>query len=232
MIHAEEGRELLVSYKHKFIFIHVYKVAGTSVRAALRPYAEEPHFLGKVLRKLNVQAPSLIKRLRVFPHHAKATEVRRLLGSETYDGFFKFAFVRNPWDWQVSLYHFMLKDPKHPQHRLMCSFKDFDEYLEWRVTEDRQFQKDFVIDEKGDVIVDFIGRFETLEEDFGKVCERLNIDARLPHLNTSGHRDYRSYYNPRTIKMIEEHFRGDIEFFGYTFDGFSSESVLLPGVAR
>ena len=209
---------MLISYSHKFIFIHIYKVAGTSVRTALDPYAKKPCFLGKVLRKLNITIPFAMEKLAVFPHHAKAIEAKRILKDEVYNTFFKFAFVRNPWDWQVSLYHFMLKDPQNSQHNLICSFKDFDEYLDWRVNEDKQFQKDFVTDNSGKIIVDFVGKLEHLVEDFGPLCKLLGIDAHLPHDNKSYHRDYKSYYNPNTIKIVEDHFREDIELFGYTFD--------------
>jgi aminopeptidase-like protein len=95
--------------------------------------------------------------------------------------------------------------------------KDFDEYIDWRVNSEKRLQKDFVTDQNGELIVDFVGRYENLLEDFQHVCEALNLAASLPHLNKSPHMDYRSYYTGSSIKIIEENFKDDIEFFGYSF---------------
>jgi hypothetical protein len=196
---------MLLSLRHRFIFIHIYKAAGTSVTHALRPFTREP-----LLRRRTV--PRLPDRL---PDHLTAAEVRGEIG-ELFDRCFKFTFVRNPWDWQVSLYHYMLQTRKHPQHQLIRGMK-FDEYIRWRVTEDRHLQKEFVTDAAGKTIVDFIGRFENLETDFAAVCEKIGIAAKLPHRNRSRHADYRSYYDDTTRELIATHFRDDIEMFGYSF---------------
>jgi hypothetical protein len=101
----------------------------------------------------------------------------------------------------------------------------FEGYIEWRVANDVHFQKDFVTDESGNLIVDFIGRFENLTEDFARVCRRIGISAQLPHRNKSGRGDYRGQYSDRTAQMIADAFRDDIEFFGYDFDGPRSQPV-------
>jgi hypothetical protein len=185
---------MLLSLRHRFIFIHIYKVAGTSVTRALRPYCRF--------------APK-------FPDHITARELRAEIG-DVFDHSFKFAFVRNPWDWQVSLFHYMKQNRKHPQHVLIRDMT-FDDYVVWRVHEDKQLQKEFVTDEDGTVIVDFIGRFERLDEDFGEICRRAGIRATLRHSNRSRHDDYRSLYTDATRELIAEHFRPDIELFGYSF---------------
>jgi hypothetical protein len=76
-----------------------------------------------------------------------------------------------------------------------------------------------VTDAKGKQIVDFLGHYETLAEDFAKVCAKLNIKAELPHANVSDHRDYRTYYTAETREFVAKQFRRDIEMFGYDFDG-------------
>lgn len=192
---------MLLSLRHEFIFIHIYKAAGTSVTHALRPFAREPLLKWRKVPRL--------------PDHATAAELRDALG-DVFDRCFKFTFVRNPWDWQVSLYHYMQQTPKHPQHRIVRDMK-FDDYIRWRVTEDKHLQKEFVTDAAGKTIVDFIGRFENLDADFAKVCDTIGIKARLPHRNPSRHAGYRSYYDDVTRELVATHFREDVEMFGYSF---------------
>jgi len=209
---------MVISYSHQFIFFHLYKVAGTSIKKALDRYESKPPLIGKVFRRLNITELMPFPRWRAFPTHMKARMARNLLPEETFSSFFKFAFVRNPWDWQVSLYYYALQEKKHPQHELTKKFRDFDEYIHWRMTEDRQLQKDFVSDENGRMIVDFIGKYENLYDDFRHVCKILSLEAELPHLNKSDHQDYRSYYNDKTRELIARHFKEDIDLFNYTFD--------------
>ncbi|MBN1147305.1 MAG: sulfotransferase family 2 domain-containing protein [Anaerolineales bacterium] len=210
---------MLISHSHRFIFIHIYKVAGMSVRNALDAYATKPDIVNRLFYKLGLKIASPFQPCRMFPFHARAKLLKQGLPARIYDTYYKFAFVRNPWDWQVSLYHFMLQDPTHFQHELLKSMSGFGEYIEWRVSEDKNLQKDFVTDDNGKLIVDFVGRYERLADDFRRVCAALKIDATLPHINRSSHKDYRSYYDERSRKMVEEHFAEDIELFGYSFDG-------------
>lgn len=215
---------MLLSLSHRFLFIHVYKVAGTSVTTALQPYALQPkkllvnRVLGKINRLLGTRLCIPHHRYRVFRNHPRALDMKNLLPAGVFDSCFKFAFVRNPWDWQVSLYYYMLKNAEHFQHELVKKMSGFDEYLDWRVNSQIGLQKDFLVDQNGTMLMDYVGRFETLNEDFKQVCRKLNLNLELPYLNQSGHRDYRSYYTPRTRDLIATHFRPDIEMFGYSFD--------------
>jgi len=207
---------MLLSYDHRFIFIHNYRVAGTSIRKSLEKYVKRP-LLRRIFKEMGVGNKLSHHKWKTFPAHIKAKELRRILPAELYDTFYKFAFVRNPWDWQVSLYHYMLKNKSHRQHRFISAMESFDEYIVWRVNEGKVLQKDFVTDSEGTMIVDFVGRYESLSKDFLQVCKVLNINASLPHINKSPHRNYRSYYRAETRSLVEENFRADIELFGYTF---------------
>lgn len=213
---------MVISYRHKFIFIHTYKVAGTSIAQALHLYTFHNPFerlINGLRHRLNLDINVPFYKYRVFPLHIKARELRDQLPPKIFDEFFKFAFVRNTWDWQVSLYFFMKQTPSHFQHHLIAPMT-FDEYIEWRVIEDRKLQKEFVVDGNGQKIVDFIGRYERLYEDFQHVCcDILGLHATLPHMNKSARKDYRTYYNETTRRLVQEHFKEDIDFFGFTFDG-------------
>ena len=216
-----------ISYSHQFIFFHVAKVAGLSIRDALNGYAQEPEkFKIKRPPKMSGGKPNPFYEIwQVMLLHAKAKDAKKELPEDVYDNFYKFAFVRNPWDWQVSMYHFILKEKNHIRHQLVQSMGSFEEYLQWVINTKKpfargatKFQKDMVTDNEGNVIVDFVGHYETLAQDFRHVCQVLNLDASLPHINRTSHRDYRSYYNEKTRKMVAEHFKEDIDLFGYSFE--------------
>jgi hypothetical protein len=219
---------MLISYTHKFIFFHVAKTAGLSIREALKGYAQEPEkFKIKRPPKLKDGAPNpLYEVWEALLLHAKARDAAKELPAEVFDTSYKFAFVRNPWDWHVSMYHFILREKTHMRHKIVQSMGSFEEYLEWVVNTKNPYpkgatklQKDIITDADGKLLVDFVGRYEHLARDFAQVCRVLNIDATLQHINRTNHRDYRSYYNERTRNIVAEHFSADIELFGYTFDG-------------
>lgn len=198
------------------------------MREVLQPFCTE-------LEKFKIRRPPKLKGDQFNPMyavwetmllHAKARDVKKELPPEVFNEFFKFAFVRNPWDLQVSLYHFMLRDPAIPRHAEVKACGSFDAFIEWVLkTPDpypkgiTKLQSEMLADSQGKLLVDFIGRYETLSADYARVCEKVGVDAPLPHLNKSAHQDYRSYYNDRTRDLVAENFKNDIELFGYSFDG-------------
>jgi len=220
---------MLISYSHHFIFFHVAKVAGLSIRNALEPYVQEPEKfkIRRPPKTLGDKPNPLYEMWESFLIHAKAKDAKQELPDDIYNNFYKFAFVRNPWDWQVSMYHFILKETSHIRYKLVKSMTSFEEYLEWIINTKKpyakgatKFQKDMITDNDGNLIVDFVGKYETLAQDFQHICKIINIKASLPSINRTLHRDYKSYYNDKTKKMVEEHFKEDIELFGYTFDNY------------
>lgn len=208
---------MLLSRRHGYLYVHVYKVAGQSVKLALR--REEYRHLPLLRTPLAhlVESP-MAYTFRPLGPHASARELRDWLGEEEFASLFKFTFVRNPWDWQVSLYHFIQQNKLNHQRRLVQGMRDFDEYIEWRVNEDPHTQSEYLCDRHGELLVDFVGRYEQLKEDFDAVCRRLGLDLELPHVNATKHRDFRTYYSDRSRKLVQEAFAEDIERFGYTFD--------------
>jgi len=208
---------MVISHIKKYIFIHVYKVAGGSIRNHLHRYGN-----ASLLTKVDKLKSILGMKSNIFSDnfndHIRANELKEQIPSNIFDSYFKFAFVRNPWDWQVSLYHYTLETPSHPQHQFLHAMANFEEYIEWRVNNEVRFQKDFVCDEEGNLLVDFIGKFENLYEDYNAICKTLNIpDAKLPHRNKSNHKNYKKYYNSITKELIAKAFKKDIDFFEYTF---------------
>jgi uncharacterized protein YpuA (DUF1002 family) len=80
-------------------------------------------------------------------------------------------------------------------------------------------QLDWFTDKNGKIIVDFIGKFENLNNDFNIVKNKLNIDVQLPHSNITNlkKKHYTEYYTQKTRDIIAEKFKVDIEYFGYEF---------------
>ena len=223
---------LCYSPRLRFLFIHVFKTGGSSVREALAPQAYRPaESSWRRLRLLGLAPP---EPLAALAPHATAADVHAVLPEKTFKRYFKFAFVRNPWDWHVSWYHYIRQNPSHYQHPEVSRMWDFEEYLTWRVEYDRLFQKDFVVDVQGRLLVDFLGRFEDLEQDFGKVCGRIGVRTGLLHRNRSKRRDYRWYYTDRTRELVEMFWAEDVELFGYRYETAAAPSgpAAAPAVGK
>jgi hypothetical protein len=214
-----------ISHSHRFVFVHIFKTAGTSMRAVLEPYAAPP---GKQLwhrfkSRFGYRPATSYPELSA---HARALEIRKAL-PDLFGAYFKFAFVRNPWDWQVSWYHYILQNHDHHEHAIVARLAGFEDFLRWRIDHPVPSQKDFVTDEQGNEIVDFVGRFEAIKTDFAKVCAATGIRVHLPHLNRSQHAHYSTYYNERTRALVECYSKQDIEYFAYRFEA-AETTVLAP----
>ena len=207
---------MLISRKKKFIFIHIYKNAGTSITNALIPIAAS---------KLQLKLMRLIKFLNLrcydlqpYSGHIKASELVKLMGKENFKSYFSFAIVRNPFDLQVSLYLYILMMTNHYQHEIIKNLGSFDAYIKWRCDENNELQRDFVYSEDGELLVDFIGKYEDLENDFKIICDRIGVTLILPRLNVSDNRkEYQQYYTEESIELVRHAFEADFSLFGYDF---------------
>lgn len=224
---------MLMSHSHPFIFIHVAKAAGLSVRDALRDYAQEPeHFRIKRPAKIINGRPNLLYAMwKEALIHPTALTIRKEVGASVFNRYFKFAFVRNPWDLQVSMYHFIVKETGHQHHQKVKIMGSFSAYLDWMTATAKpfakgapKFQKDMLCDNNGQILADFVGRYENLQDDFAYICRRLNLKTQIAHLNQSSHRDYRYYYNQRTQNLVADYFQDDIALFGYEFEDYQNNA--------
>ena len=157
----------------------------------------------------------------IFPNpyhrHTTALALQKVLTPEKFDSYFKFGFVRNPWDWHVSLYKYPLQKRTHHQRDLFRKLGSFENYIEWLSKRSVMLQKNFLYDQDKQ-LVDFIGKMENLEHDFNIICQKIGIDTiALPHLNKSNSKYYREFYNDKTKDIIYKLFKKDIELFQYEF---------------
>ena len=202
---------MLISSKHNFLFYHVYKVAGTSIRNQLIPHCDHLQVpmqaLTYGLRILGLPSPFA----PVFEYHPSLSRVRDYLGDRFYD-YYRFCVVREPLDWQKSLYFFAKSNPRHHQHNLIRAM-DFNAYLEWRIAHDMKLQSDLIY-ANDECLVDTIARFETLADDFAAICKRIGVSCELKHLNTAG--SGRSVaIAPETLARFRDAFGRDYERLGY-----------------
>jgi hypothetical protein len=221
---------MLASARYRFLYIHVPKTAGRSLRRALRPYSDlrGGHFAAWG-RKLGLVRP-LPDWQSSLTDHATARQIRDAAPAEFFQTAFKFAVVRNPWDRYVSMFHFL---KGHPQlDALGDGGTDFSEFMQSKAVRGyRRHQHTFLVDERGQLLVDFVAHFEDLQRGFDHVQRVLGIRGRLPRRNRSHHRDFRSYYTPRLWKIVARRCREDIRLFGYepmVDDPYANVAPTLP----
>ncbi|MBD3262197.1 MAG: hypothetical protein GF334_11120 [Candidatus Altiarchaeales archaeon] len=187
---------MIVSYKKNFAFFHNPRTGGTSIRAVLAPYAD-------VDQRISA------------PHYMPAT-VRDIIGLEQFKCLYKFSIVRNPWEKLVSNYHYARGNPEHYEFDIMQGMS-FSEFVIYFVEKRAKTQHQFLSGEDGELLVDYVGRFESLREDFSHVCQVIGISPVLRHLNSVEHGKYESYYNSDTRALVERYFQKDIALWGYSY---------------
>ena len=186
------------------VFIHIPKTGGLSIRQGMFKGEYEGPFLG------------------IIPPQ--------------YDKLFKFCFVRNPYDRIISAW-------KYYQQRFKSSIS-LKEFILIAVDDTITYTSKNNMDENGGwdlskfdtyktflrhhsipqthpfnclYKADFIGRFENINEDMAKICDQLNMEAKLPHRNKTKRGHYRDYFDIESRWLVDKWYREDIERLGYTF---------------
>jgi hypothetical protein len=197
---------MILNDRHRFVFVHVPKTAGTSIGAALRSLRGSQKlrfFQTKHVTPAELRAHS--ERLPWFD--------RRDFSDYRFVG-----FVRNPWDRFASIHRYLLMQPARRRKPVPDSLEDFARMLEaaepWvEALHSVRLQSDFV-----DGSFFMIGRYEQLAVDFADLCQRLGVSLQLPHKNMSqAAGDYRPLYTDRMVEIIQKRYARDIAQFGYAF---------------
>lgn len=200
------GRGIYSGYPdtYKCIFIHIPKTAGTSLVRTLFD-TDSRHLRYREYEKANPQK---------------------------FARYFKFTFVRNPWDRLYSAFSFLKKGGMHEADRRwaeenLSSYADFDNFVKGWVNPENVWscihfypQHYFICDDQLNLKMDFVGRFESLKDDFMIVQQRLCLPVKsLPIINASAKKNaYIQHYNDETRKIVSETYAEDIKMFSYLFD--------------
>ena len=192
----------MINHQLKCIFIHIPRTAGSSLSTAINK--------GQRREKGLIEGPI---------HFGKNWVVKEY-GESLWDEYFKFSFVRNPWDRLLSQYSWRVaKGQDDVQGR------DFNDWVIWR---SKQVKKREMLTRQVDTIlcgeefiVDFIGQYENLHQDYDKLCELLSIQDPmiLPHKHNKkeGRLHYTEIYTPQTRDIVSEYYSRDIKAFNYKF---------------
>ena len=207
---------MIISAAHKFIFVAIPKTGTHSVRQALREHMG-PGDLEQV--GLFVQKKFPIPELARLQHgHLSLQQIRPYMRPEEWESFFKFAFVRNPFDRFVSYCAFMTRaegDFERDPKRVMRHFIANPPWAHLLF----QPQHSFVTDEDGQLLTEQLGRVEEMQSSYDQIAGRIGIPtAPLERVNSSKRRDYREYYEPELIAGVAGLYARDLELFGYEFD--------------
>lgn len=193
---------LLPLIARRAVFVHIPKAAGVSVAVAL--------FGG------------------LGGGHRSLRGYEQVLGERRLRRYFKFTFVRNPFERLLSSFHFLqLGGMTMNDARWARRFVPEGASFEWFVLEQLQLpevrrfrhfraQTEFLVDAHGAIGVDFTGRYERLADDFAAICSRLGIRRELPRLNVTEAQPGRDVrWSGAMVDVVRQLYRRDFDLLGY-----------------
>ena len=216
----------MISIQKKFLFIHVPKTGGNSIQNILRCYSED-EIVTQAEYQDGVERFGVRNTKYNTTKHFTLSQYRSVLDAQTYRSLFKFATIRNPWDMLISFYFSPHRgEIKWDRNEFLTMVNDLSTlrhyiceqtYLE-RVLS--RFGIHRVIGSKKlDRDIDFLMRFEQLDNDFKVVCEKLDIPhSPLPKRNSSVRSHYSKYYDDELREIVRKKFSEEIEFGNYSFE--------------
>lgn len=201
----------MISHKHKCIFIHCQKCGGETVEELLGAY-------DNMARKLDWLTPE--------EKHWTYKECIDNYGEETWNSYFTFSFVRNPWDRIISWIFYSNRMESDPTGKVLQPHQQHlpDEYVRIKLKNPKPY---WVKNTYTSLLgikpnkkhkLDFIGKTENMKNDLNFIRDKLKIQKDIKILNKTKHRKhYTEYYDDNTMRLIGELFKDDIEYFGYKF---------------
>jgi hypothetical protein len=222
-----------------FFWLHIKKVAGNSIREALKGhYIQTDRINPKPFIALPKEEWN--DNLNNYRIPLGEYDFKRMLFAKTFlysetefENMFKFVFVRNPYDRTVSSWRYISRYSKKWKYlnKILPAKKCYELFLEqlskeWKTKSNRHtathtapYLSD-ITDNNGNYLVDFVGKLENIDHDFAVVCKELNIENKsLSRLNltSSKTKHYSRFYTKKAKQIVEDLYKNDIKEFGYTF---------------
>lgn len=207
---------MIISHRHKFIFFAVPKTATHTVREALRQHCGPDDWEQQVL--FGEQFMPIPQIARLGHGHISAQEIRPHLEPGVWESYFKFAFVRNPFDRFVSTCFFLNRGNPGFADGAVAFMKDRlpRQQFRQRVLVRPQYRQICTPDSQ--VALDFVGQYENLQESYDTICDRVGIPTtQLARKNSTQHSNYNSYYDDDLQQLVGEYYKDDLRIFSYNF---------------
>lgn len=207
---------MIISHRHRFIFTAIPKTGTHSIRQALRnEMGPDDLEQARLLVAKQFPFPELAK---VGHGHISLQQIRPFLDENTFTSYFKFAFVRNPFDRFVSYCAFATsregtfeRDPTAVMRHFLFTAPPLHHMV-------FQPQHTFITDQDGNLLADHLGRVEDMQSSYDLIATRVGVkSARLEQVNASRRGPYQQYYDQELIDGVTELYARDIELFGYQF---------------
>lgn len=207
---------MIISHSSRYIFFAVPKTATHSVREVLRASKAEQDWEQQVLfGEQSIPIPQIAS---IKHGHITARQIKRVLPDVQWREYYKFAFVRNPYDRFVSVCAFLNRENvayRGNELAWMKAAMQRQQFLE-RVLVRPQWQQ--LCDENGDLAIDEIGRYETLQQSMTTIVQHLGLpEVGLKHRNASQHEGWRNYYDAELKGLVSDFYQRDLEIFDYNF---------------
>ena len=208
--------DLIVSHKHRFIFFAVPKTATHAIRQALREHKDGDDWEQQTLfGKQFLPIPELA---RIGHGHITVSQIQPHLDPDTWQSYFKFGFVRNPYDRYVSTCFFLNRnnpDFAASARGFMKRAFSVPRFRQRALVRPQHLQ---LSDQAGEIALDFVGRYETLQQSYDEACERIGIPSTdLERKNPSKHAAFVEYYDDELREIVSDYYKDDLQTFGYGF---------------
>jgi hypothetical protein len=229
-----------ISHTNKFIYIAIPKTGSSSIRKFTDSSTEykrrKAYYTGMSDTTFGDVVSGYYQDIKIkLGTHSKMQELKSVWPEvfplyPSYEDYFKFTYVRNPWDRRVSQWNFIKRCSRLPKSRkkhtwsAYCLFvrnqcKDsFGNFVKKSSKLDQQIN--WIYDDVGNNLLDYVGKLEEIDTSLEIIAPRLGIDfdGHIPYINKSPGLHYSTYYDSKLVDIVGDFYSDDISAFNYDFE--------------